>query len=119
MFSLTSTNIAQTQGHDRSTRLGRRTSASAVVVGAAAIALLAFTHTSANAAENSSQAALEQHACAVVLGLDPSGRRYDTCIRHSIGAWPNRIGRDWFRPVEAHVSRSGSSPARRLSQCAC
>jgi hypothetical protein len=51
------------------------------IVGAAAIALLASANTFANAAENLSRTALEQHACAVVLGLDPSGRQYDTCIR--------------------------------------
>jgi hypothetical protein len=51
------------------------------IIGAAAIALLTSANTFANAAENSSRTAQEQHACAVVLGLDPSGRQYDTCIR--------------------------------------
>jgi hypothetical protein len=81
MFPLTPSNTAQTLGLGRSARLGRRATASAVIVGAAAIALLAFARTSANAAENSSRMAQEHHACAVVLGLDPSGRRYDSCIR--------------------------------------
>jgi hypothetical protein len=34
--------------------------------------------------------ALEQHACAVVLSLDPSGRRYDACMRsldRSLSEW--------------------------------
>jgi len=79
MFPLTPPNIAQTLGHGP--RLSRRAKASAVIAGAAAIALLAFAHTSADAAENSSRMAQEHHACAVVLGLDPSGRRYDTYIR--------------------------------------
>ena len=35
----------------------------------------------AYAAENPVRTAQEQHACAVVLSLDPSGRRYDTCMR--------------------------------------
>jgi len=51
------------------------------IIGAAAIALLATAGTYANAAENSSRITQEQHACAIVLGLDPSGRQYDTCIR--------------------------------------
>ena len=71
MFPLTPSNTAQTLGLGRSARLGRRATASAVIVGAAAIALLAFARTSANAAENSSRMAQEHHACAVVLGLDP------------------------------------------------
>jgi len=40
--------------------------------------------------ENSSQMAQEHHACAVVLGLDPSGGRYDSCIRtldRSLSEW--------------------------------
>ena len=61
MFPLTSSNIAQTLGLGPSARLGRRATASAVIVGAAAIALLAFAHTSANAAENSSPMAREHH----------------------------------------------------------
>jgi hypothetical protein len=34
----------------------------------------------AEAAENSSRAAQERHACGVVLGLDPSGRQYGVCV---------------------------------------
>jgi len=90
MFPLTPSNTAQTLGLGPSARPGRRATASAVIVGAAAIALLAFAHTSASAAENSSRMAQEHHACAVVLGLDPSGRRYDSCIRsldRSLSEW--------------------------------
>jgi hypothetical protein len=112
MFPLTSSNIAQTLGHGPSAGLGRRATASAVIVGAAAIALLAFAHTSANAAENSTRAAQEQHACAVLMGLDPSGRSLD----RSWAEW------DQARLVQtgrSACSQKGSSPARQLSQCAC
>src|SRR2546423_14710487 len=81
MFSLTSSNITQTQGHDPSARLSRRTTPSAIIVGAAAVALLASANTFANAAENSTQMAREHHACAVVMGLHQPGDLYDTCIR--------------------------------------
>jgi hypothetical protein len=90
MFPLSSSNIAQTLGHGPSARLGRRATASAVIVGAAAIALLAFAHTSADAADNSSRMAQEHHACTVVLGIEPPGELYDTCIRvldRSLSEW--------------------------------
>jgi hypothetical protein len=38
-------------------------------------------NTFANAAGNSSRMALEQHACAVTMGLHQPGDLYDTCIR--------------------------------------
>ena len=88
MFPLTPSNIAQTLGHG--SRLGCRGTTSAVIIGAAAIALFAFARTPADAAENAALMAQEQHACAVVLGLDPSGDRYDTCIRsldRSLSEW--------------------------------
>ena len=81
MFSLTSSNITQTQGHDPSARLSRRTTPSAIIVGAAAVALLASANTFANAAENSTRMAREHHACAIVMGLHQPGDLYDTCIR--------------------------------------
>lgn len=90
MFPLTSYKITQTLGHGAPALLGRLARASAVTVGATAIALLAFTQTSADAAEDSSRVAQEHHACAVVLGLDPSGDRYDTCIMsldRSLSEW--------------------------------
>jgi len=37
--------------------------------------------TSAQAPTNSSRAVREQHACAVVMGLDQPGALYDTCVR--------------------------------------
>src|SRR5204862_2497476 len=81
MFALTSSNITQTQGGDASARPRRRTTVSVGVIGAAAIALLASANTFANAAENSTQSALEHHACAIVMGLHQPGDLYDTCIR--------------------------------------
>ena len=116
MFPLTSSNIGQIQGHDASARFGRRTTPSVKIIGAAAIALLVSANTFANAAETSPRTTLEQHACAVILGLDPSGRSMTPVSGASIGAWPNGIRRDWFRPAEAHVPKRGSSPKRRLSQ---
>jgi hypothetical protein len=78
MFPITLANI--TQEHRKSGHRGRRAAASAITSGAAAIALLAST-TFADAAENSSRMAQEQHACAVVMGLRQPGDLYDTCIR--------------------------------------
>jgi hypothetical protein len=81
MFSLTSSNITQTQRHDLSARLSRRTTPLTIIFGAAAVALLASANTLANAVENSSRTAQEHHACAVVMGLHQPGDLYDTCIR--------------------------------------
>jgi hypothetical protein len=64
-----------------SARLNRRARGSALIVGAAAIVLLASVSTSAHAAEGSTRIMQARHACAVVLGLDPSERPYDACIR--------------------------------------
>jgi hypothetical protein len=83
-------NITHSQACDPSGCFSRRTRVSRLIVGAAAVALLASAHTSARAAENSSRTAQEHHACAVVLGLDPSGDRYDTCVRsldRSLSGW--------------------------------
>ena len=73
----------------------------ALIVGAAAAALLVSAHTFARVAESSSRMAQEYHACAVVLGLDPSGDRYDTCVRsleRSLSEW------DQTRLVESYRS---------------
>jgi hypothetical protein len=78
MFRLASSNPAQAQGCCRS---GRQALAPVKIIGAAAIALLTFAHTAANAAENASRMVLEHHACAVVMGLHQPGDLYDTCIR--------------------------------------
>ena len=81
MSALTSSNATQTQLRNAPARRSRRTPHSIKVIGSAAIALLASANTFANAAENSSRMALEQHACAVVIGLHQPGDLYDTCIR--------------------------------------
>jgi hypothetical protein len=81
MFPLTSSNVTRAQLRNSSARLSRRASHPVEIIGAAAIALLAAGNDFANAAENPVRTAQEQHACAVVLGLDPSGARYDTCMR--------------------------------------
>jgi hypothetical protein len=52
--------------------------------------MLASANNFARAADNSTRMAQEHHACAVVLGLDPSSDRYDTCVRslaRSLSAW--------------------------------
>ena len=90
MFSMTSRKVAPAQLHNSSAPSSRRTTHLAKIIGAAAIALLAAGSTFANAAENPARLAQEQHACAVVLGLDPSGDSYDTCIRsleRSVSEW--------------------------------
>lgn len=75
---------------DPSGCFSRRAWAPALIIGAAAFGLLASAQTFARAAESSSQTAQEHHACAVVLGLDPSGDSYETCIRsleRSLSEW--------------------------------
>jgi hypothetical protein len=52
-----------------------------LIVGAAAIVLLVSVSTSAHAAEDATRIMHERHACAAVLGLDPSEEPYDDCIR--------------------------------------
>src|SRR5712672_1392114 len=81
MFSLTSSNVTQQHGHDASGRRKRRTTPSAIIAGAATVALLASANTFAHAAESSSRIAQEHYACAVAMGLHQPGDLYDTCIR--------------------------------------
>jgi hypothetical protein len=101
MSRLVPSNIIRSQGYDPSARFGRRTRASALIVGAAAVALLASAHDFARAAENPSRTAQAHHACAVILGLDPSGDSYDTCVRSL-----DRILSNWeqTRLVESNLS---------------
>jgi hypothetical protein len=80
MIEQTSSNIHQTQGRGTFARFRHQPAGSVKLVGATVIAVLAGANNFANAAENSSRIAQEHHACAVVLGLDPSDRQYDTCI---------------------------------------
>jgi hypothetical protein len=81
MSSLNSSNVTRAQLRNSSARPSRRASHPVKIIAAAAIALLAAGNNLASAAENPVRTAREQHACAVVLGLDPSGARYDTCMR--------------------------------------
>jgi hypothetical protein len=81
MFQLIAPNISQSQGRDPSGRLRRQAKAIPMIAAAAAIAVLASSHTSARAADDSSQMARVRDACAVVLGLHQPGDLYDTCIR--------------------------------------
>ena len=82
MLPQTSSIIAQKKERGRLACIHRWAARSAKLASAAAIiTLLASPQTVANAADGSSRIAQERHACAVVLGLDPSDRRYDTCIR--------------------------------------
>jgi hypothetical protein len=76
----------------------------------AAVALFASASTLANAAENQARLAREQHACAVVLGLDPSSHRYNACLRsldRSLSEW------DYARSVSTDrntCDRAGLQP---------
>ena len=69
--------------HPPRRRLGARIAvAAAVLIGAAALAMLASAHAFAapTADISTSPAAKAQHACAVVLGLDPSQAPYQDCV---------------------------------------
>jgi hypothetical protein len=55
-----------------------RARVSALILGAAAVVLLASVSTSARAAEDPTRIS---HACGVVLGLDPSDLPYEDCVR--------------------------------------
>ena len=91
MVLQTSPNIARARGRDPLTGLSRWATRSTKFLGAAAlIALLSSPPSFADAVAESSRAAQQHHACAVILGLDPSGSQYDTCIRslrRSLTAW--------------------------------
>jgi hypothetical protein len=110
MFSITSRKVTPAQLRNSSAAASRRMSHSAKIIGAAAIALLAAGNTFANATENPSRLAPEQHACSAVLGLDSSGRRHDACIsslERSLSEW------DYARLVKAGrdgCAREGLQP---------
>ena len=113
MFSMTSRKVTPAQLRNSSAPSSRRTAHSAKTIAVAAIALLAAGNTFANAAENPARLAPEQHACAVVLGLDSPGRRYDACIgslERSLSEW------NYARLVSADSSacaRDGRQPDTR------
>ena len=106
VFSLTSPDLTRAQIRHSSARATH----SIEIIAAAAVMLLASASTFANAAENSTRLAREQHACAVVLGLDPSSHRYNACIRSldtSLSEW------DYARRVSTDSSacdRQGLQP---------
>jgi hypothetical protein len=83
--------IAQEKQRRPLASIRRWAARSAKLAGAAAIiTVLASPQTFANAAKDSSRIAQERRVCAVVLGLDPLDRRYDTCIRsldRSLAEW--------------------------------
>ena len=86
MSSLTSPNLTRPQLRHSSAR-GTH---SVAIIAAGTVGLLASASTVANAAEDAPRLAQEQHACAVVLRLDPSGRPYDACLRsldRSLSVW--------------------------------
>src|SRR5437899_8307557 len=56
----------------------RRPRVSALIVGAVAIVLVASVSTSARAAEDTARIG---HACATVMGLDPTTQPYQDCIK--------------------------------------
>ena len=118
MFSLTSPNVTRTRLRNSSARLSRPRTHSVKIVGAAAIGLLAAGNNLANAAENPARTAKEQHACAVVRGLDPLDRRYDACIRSLDRSLSELDYADSFQRTAVHAPRRASSPVRQLSQSA-
>src|ERR1700749_3171111 len=81
MFSPTSPNASRAQLPSSSARTSRRTTPSLKIIGVAAITLLAAGNSPANAVEDPSRLALEQHACVVAMGLPPFGDLYNTCVR--------------------------------------
>jgi hypothetical protein len=95
-FPLVVSNVAQSL---RDVSFVRQARASAIIVGAVAVAMLASAHNFARAADNSTRMAQEHHSCAAVLGLDPSSDSYGTCVRslaRSLSAW------DQAKLVESH-----------------
>jgi hypothetical protein len=62
----------------RRQQMENRRRVSALIVGAAAVVLVASVSTSAPAAEDSTRIS---HACATVMGFDPSEEPYEDCVR--------------------------------------
>jgi hypothetical protein len=81
-----------------------------VIVGAAVIALLVCADTPAHAAQHPSRMVQVHHACAVVMGLDPIGDLYDTCVRS--------LDKSLSQLDQAHVQRAGSRQERGPLQSA-
>lgn len=83
----------------------------AAALGAATMALLAFTHTSAHAADVSSRMAQEHLARAVALGPDRSEAPYRDCIKSLGQSLPNAV------PVAS--LDAGALTMRQKAQLAC
>ena len=110
MFSFCSSNVTQTHRHDASARRKRRTTPSAIIVGAATVALLASANTFAHAAESSSRIAQEHYACAVAMGLHQPGDLYDTCIR-SLNKTLSELDQAWLASRDRDVcAQEGLKP---------
>jgi hypothetical protein len=61
-------------------RRRRIATATAALIGTATISLLASAHAFAELANQAKYLAQERHACAIVLGLDPSEAPYQDCV---------------------------------------
>ena len=81
MYSRSSANPAVMPGCCSASTTGRRFTALAIGFRAVVVALLASTNAFAQAPGSWSQMTQEQHACAVVMGLQQPGDLYNTCIR--------------------------------------
>jgi hypothetical protein len=109
--------IAHSRGSARSAGVGRASTVPAGIVSVAVVALLAAAHTFAHAAETSSRTVQEYHACAIVLGLSPSGYRYETCIRSldkSLSEWDQAQGVESARSACAQKGLAPGTPAFAL-----
>jgi len=118
MFSLTSSNVTQPHGHDAAGRRKRRTTPSAIIVGAATVALLASANTFAHAAESSSRIAQEHYACAVAWASINRETSTTRASGASIRRYLSLIKRGWLRETETRAPRKGLSPVRRPTQSA-
>ena len=118
MFSLTSSNVTQQHGHDAAGRRKRRTTPSAIIVGAATVALLASANTFAHAAE-----ARRVLLRSIMPVPSPwASINWETSTTRASGASIRRylswIKRGWLRETEARAPRKGLSPVRRPTQSA-
>ena len=110
MSQLFQSNIRHSRGCNPLGHLTRRATAAPVIVSAAVIALLACADSSARAAQHPSRTVQEHRACAVVMGFDPIGDLYDTCVRS--------LDKSLSQLDQAHVQRAGSRGERGLLQSA-
>jgi hypothetical protein len=95
------------QGDGPSAPLDRRARVSALIVGAVAIVLLASVPTSARAAEDSTRIS---HACAAVMGLDPSEEPYEDCVRSLERTLSKRKGSELTDSSRSQCAQKGLDP---------